>query len=94
MARRLVQHVKKTLRKAKKRAEEKPELDAAREQRGIYFISDDDPDDRKVAMNARSNWTSGGPQRCLAKSPNQPTGTVQAESDPMQVIGLRWKRKD
>ena len=58
MTRRLVQHVKKHSVRQKKGAEEKPELDAPREQRGIYFISDDDPDDRKVAMNARSNWTS------------------------------------
>ena len=31
---------------------------------------------------------------CLAKSPNQPTRTVQTGSDLVQVIGQRWKRKD
>ena len=38
--------------------------------------------------------TDEKPQRCLAKSPNQPTRRVQAGSGPVQVIGLKLERKD
>ena len=61
-----------------------------REHRGIFSIPDDDPDDEAIVDNAR-RWEL---QRCLAKSPCQPTRTVQAGGDLAQVSGLRWKRKD
>ena len=45
LARRMGKYVKKSQRGAiNKWAEEKQKLDAAREQRGIQFIPDDDPD--------------------------------------------------
>ena len=66
-------------------AGEKPKLDAAREQRSICSFSDDDPEQYQ-----NQNWRSRRAQRCLAKSPHQPTRTVQAGSDPVQVIGLKF----
>ena len=37
----------------KKWAEERPKLYAAREQRGIYFFRDDDPDHEEIVNNAK-----------------------------------------
>ena len=47
---------------------------------------------KKSSTMQETNWTSGGPQRCLAKSQHQPTRTVQAGGDFVQEIGLRWQR--
>ena len=67
-------------------AEEKPKLDAARDQRGIHSI----PDHGKQCQKRVGRW--GGPQRCLAESPHQPTRTVQAGSDPYRCSETNEKR--
>ena len=68
---------------------EKPEFDAAREQRSIYSVLDDDPDFQEIEESQKNM----GNEKGLAKSPHHPTRIAQAGSDPMPVIGLKWKRK-
>ena len=75
-------------------AEEKPKLDAAREHRGIYSSLDDDPDYEEIMNNARRKLVSrrASAMHCKATKSANPNGSNWG--DPMQVIGLRLKRKD
>ena len=76
-------------------SEAKPQLDGARDRRGIYSVPDGDPECEETKNNTSRKMETRRAQRCLAKSPNRPTRTVQAGSDPVQVIGFeKKKRKD
>ena len=48
---------------------------------------------RKSWTTQEEHWKSGESQRFFAKSPRQSTRTVQAGGDPVQVVGLKLKRK-
>ena len=96
LARRMVINVeKRSAQSRESMGRRKTKMDAARAQRGTHFV----PDKWSCVWGHRgtvqdAQWTSGEPQRCLAESPNQPTRTVQAGGDPVQVIGPKLKRKD
>ena len=68
-------------------------LDAAQKQRDIYWILDDDPDWKSKRM-LEEIGDNESLSDALQKSPNLPNRTLQAGSDPVQVIGLKLKRKD
>ena len=76
-------------------AEEKPKLDGARELPGSYFFPDDglDYEDKHEQCKKKiANMESLSD--VLQKSPNQPTRTVLAGSDAVQVTCLKLKRND
>ena len=70
--------LKKSQRKAfNEWAEEKPELDAARERRGIYFTPDDEPDNEDIMNNARRNLDvrRASAVSCKGTTPVNPNGS-------------------
>ena len=54
--------------------EEKPKLDAAREQKGICSIPDNDPDYEEIMNNAQRKLGIGELQRCCKVTPANPNG--------------------
>ena len=65
-----------------------PELDAAREQRGIYFIPDDDPDYEEVVKQRQKKiGNKEGVSDAL-----QSLHTTPPEQFTVQANGLRMKR--
>ena len=88
LAGRSVKNVGKSRRRAKiDGPKETPKVDAAREQRGICFIPNDDPDYEEIMHNERKFGEQESGQRCHAKSPNQPTRLVQAGGGPCASDG-------
>ena len=65
--------------------QEKPTLDAARQQRSIYSVLDDDPDSEEILEQCRKKE---GDKKSLS-SPPQPNG-----SSWRRAYDLKLKRKD
>ena len=65
-----------------------------RERRDIHFIPNDDSDYDEQRKKKSGNIKNLSDQRCVAKSSNQPTRTVQAGRDFVQVVGIKLKRRD
>ena len=77
----------------RKWADEQPNLDAVREQRGIYFIPDDDPDSEEFVDNARRKVEIGRASAMLCKVATPADANGSSWRDPVQGNGLRWKQK-
>ena len=77
----------------RKWADEQPNLDAAREQRGFYFIPDDDPDDAEFVNNARRKVEIGRASAMPCKVATTADAIGSSWRDTVQGNCLRWKQK-